>query len=105
MGVAPKDHATVEFLDASRTFDNNAAQEEESAMKLTPCDCRAAYYARVKRSPWMHLAFGRKLYRCHACEALMLLDPSDVTVRRNTELGTEDTVPDMFPATVAHYRS
>ena len=44
-------------------------------MRWTACDCRAAYYARVKRSAWMRLAFGRKLYRCHACEAEMLLDP------------------------------
>ena len=54
-------------------------------MKLTACDCRAAYYARIKRSAWMRLAVGRKLYRCHACQALMLLDPSTVAARLDAD--------------------
>ncbi len=75
-------------------------------MKLSACDCRAAYYSRAKRSPWMRLALGRKLYRCHACEALMLLDPADVRERLHAEHGSEDTVPpDMFPETIANYRA
>ncbi|HVE53620.1 MAG TPA: hypothetical protein VNB23_09585 [Ramlibacter sp.] len=75
-------------------------------MKLSACDCRAAYYARAKRSAWMRVAFGRKLYRCHACQALMLLDPHDVSLRRDAEIGTEDTVPgERFPETVAQYQS
>lgn len=76
-------------------------------MKLTACDCRAAYYARVKRSAWMRLAFGRKLYRCHACQAEMLLDPAAVSARLDADSSLGDTTsPEAYMNTVVSpYRS
>ena len=54
-------------------------------MKLTACDCRAAHYQRVKRSPWMKVVPGRRLFHCHACDQLLFLDPSDVRTRERQE--------------------
>ena len=76
-------------------------------MRWTACDCRAAYYARVKRSAWMRLAFGRKLYRCHACEAEMLLDPAAVSARLDADSSLGESVsPEAYLNTVVSpYRS
>lgn len=76
-------------------------------MRLSACDCRAAHYARLRRSSWMHMVLGRKLYHCHACEAVMLLDPRDVQARRAAEGLSGDAAPaddDRFPETVAQPR-
>ena len=54
-------------------------------MKLTACDCRAAHYQRVKRSPWMKVVPHRGLFHCHACDQLLLLNPSDVRLRVRKE--------------------
>jgi hypothetical protein len=54
-------------------------------MKIASCDCRAAHYQRVKRSPWMKVVVGRRLYHCHACDQFMLLHPSDVQLRVRKE--------------------
>jgi hypothetical protein len=54
-------------------------------MKFTACDCRAAHYQRVKRSPWMKVVPGRRLFHCHACDRMLLLDPSDVQLRVRKE--------------------
>lgn len=54
-------------------------------MKLNACDCRAAHYQRVKRSAWMKVVPGRRLFHCHACDQLMLLDPDDVEMRVRIE--------------------
>ena len=70
-------------------------------MKLTACDCRAGHYARVKRSVWMRLAVGRRLYRCHACEALMLLDPATVAARIDADSSMGESVsPEAYMNTV-----
>jgi hypothetical protein len=61
-------------------------------MKITSCDCRAAHYQRVKRSPWMKIVLGRRLYHCHACDRLMLLDPADVQQRVRKERNRETRV-------------
>jgi hypothetical protein len=54
-------------------------------MKITPCDCRAVHYQRVKRSPWMKVLLGRRLYHCHACDEFMLLAPALVQLRVRKE--------------------
>ena len=54
-------------------------------MKLTACDCRAAHYQRVKRSSWMKVVPGRRLFHCHACDQMMLLDPDQVEMRVRKE--------------------
>lgn len=76
-------------------------------MKLTACDCRASYYARVKRSPWMRLVIGRKLYRCHACEAEMLLAPATVSARLDADSTQGESVsPEAYMNTeIGPYRS
>jgi hypothetical protein len=54
-------------------------------MKLTSCDCRAAHYQRVKRSSWMKVVPGRRLFHCKACDQMMLLDPDQVDSRVRKE--------------------
>lgn len=54
-------------------------------MKFDACDCRAAHYQRVKRSAWMKVIPGRRLFHCHACDQFMLLDPQAVQRRLRSE--------------------
>lgn len=54
-------------------------------MKFDACECRAAHYQRIKRSGWMKVIPGRRLFHCHACDQVMLLDPQDVQQRVRRE--------------------
>jgi hypothetical protein len=54
-------------------------------MKLIACDCRAAHYQRVKRSAWMKVLPARRLFHCHACDQMLLLDPAYVQTRVRSE--------------------
>jgi hypothetical protein len=62
-------------------------------MKLWSCDCDATYYSRVKRRSWMRLLPGRGLYRCHSCEALMLLPADRVELKRQEDSRLDDEDP------------
>lgn len=47
-------------------------------MRLTHCACQGDYYRREPRTWWMKLLWTHGLYRCYACDAMLLLPRSDV---------------------------
>jgi hypothetical protein len=55
-------------------------------MRLTACDCPVDYYRRDHRAWWMKLAgSARRLYRCYACDAIMLIPHEDVAERQRQD--------------------
>ncbi len=42
-------------------------------MRLTACDCNAVSYRRMRRHWWMRVAWTRRLYRCYACDRVLLI--------------------------------
>jgi hypothetical protein len=68
---------------------------------MTACGCGASHYRREKRSWWMRSAWTRKLYRCLACNSMLLLPESEVLTRRARERAKLDR----RRATVAFGRS
>jgi hypothetical protein len=62
-------------------------------MRFSACECRAEHYTRVRRSAWMKLLGGRRLYRCLACNHALFIRETDA-------LGSpfKDTVVEQPPA-------
>lgn len=49
-------------------------------MRFTACDCGAEYYRRGQRAWWMKAMWTRRLFRCYACDAEMMLPPEEVAL-------------------------
>jgi hypothetical protein len=62
-------------------------------MRFSACECRAEHYTRIRRSAWMKLLGGRRLYRCLACNETLF-------IRGDDALGSpfQDTVVEQPPA-------
>lgn len=67
-------------------------------MRLTACTCRAEHYQRRERAWWMKAIWRRGLYRCYACDAMMLIPNRSVDRRLRNQRG------DAFAPTDLLYR-
>jgi hypothetical protein len=50
-------------------------------MQLKACDCRVEHYRRGHRAWWMRLPSSRRLFHCYGCDALLFIDPHEVSER------------------------
>ena len=54
-------------------------------MRLKACDCRVEHYRRGHRAWWMRLLSKRRLFHCYGCDALLFIDPGEVSGRKADE--------------------
>lgn len=57
-------------------------------MRLSACQCNAASYRRVRRQWWMRVVWTRRLYRCYACDRLLLISAGE---QKFEDSGTRDS--------------